>query len=418
MRAILTALTLLTASILAGCLDDAASEGVADDALDDAAKRAQTAYRALPETITGLTQLAHAEDVESGSGIWLYGHHAYVGGLGSGIYVVNISDPEKPVVAGHLNKIKGDDGKDIEIHARDADMLDQGDRLILVVGYNSEGMHFIDVTDPADPTYLTSLTDFRAHNVAVPPGQSTIVYNSMSSSQGSIHVIDASDPESPKIVKEVGEHGCHDITFLDLPDKKRAYCAGVAATDIFDISDVLNPKLISSIDDTRAPTVGHGGLHHLAMPNQDGTVLIIGDEWQGGGSPGGCFAYVDTPAGQVSTPIGALTFFDISDETDPQMLSWISPPTPTPRVPEVGGSATSALPSCTAHFGTLIEDRPLLVMAWYTAGVLLIDFSDPSDPRIVDQIVPSGANVWDARFYQGYVFTGDTSRGLDVLSFV
>ncbi|HJQ93231.1 MAG TPA: hypothetical protein VJ874_02975, partial [Candidatus Thermoplasmatota archaeon] len=146
-----------------------------------------------------------------------------------------------------------------------------------------------------------------------------------------------------------------------------------------------------------------------------------------GGNPGACFVYDETTG--TSTPLGALWFFDISDPADPQMLSWISPPLVAPVAPTVPESpatgpsvagqlangAYSTVPNCTAHFGQVVPGEDKIVLGWYTAGVLLIDFSDPSNPVILDQYQPEGVNTWSARISNGYVFTGDMSRGMEVL---
>ncbi len=77
--------------------------------------------------------------------------------------------------------------------------------------------------------------------------------------------------------------------------------------------------------------------------------------------------------------------------------------------------------TCTSHFGRTIEDTNHLVMAFYGAGVILVDFNDLDNPRIVDQWRPVSADAaapgitWDAWYYEGYVFTGDITRGMDVL---
>jgi hypothetical protein len=111
------------------------------------------------------------------------------------------------------------------------------------------------------------------------------------------------------------------------------------------------------------------------------------------------------------------------------LKSWISPPTVPPRAPSVpaspnqdptvvaqaAGSAYSAVPNCTAHFGTVVPGEDKIAIAWYTAGVLLIDFSDVENPVILDQFQADGINTWNARVWNGYVFTGDLGRGMDVL---
>lgn len=432
MRSILIALTMVSASILAGCLDDGGSESLTDDPVGDATG---LAYRALPEVITGLTQIGEAPDVTTGSGIWLDGASAYVGARNDGLFILDISDPEDPTIVSHLPSIgEGEDA--IPLYSRDVDLVKQPNQTLAITAGQSLGMNIIDVTNASAPEYITTImgNDAEAdrapvHNVAVPPGQSQYVYNSRSTGEGgAIDVVDVSNPEDPKIVAKFGTHGCHDIAFLDLPDKKRAYCPGIQATQIYDIGESLTePKLIANIDSQDYPWTnsfrgvapGYGGLHHLAMPNADGTILILGDEWSGGGEPGACYFHEEGPTGQtVSSPLGALTFFDISDEANPELLSWFSPPTedPQPLAVVEDQNPDAVFASCTSHFGMVVEDRPLVVMGWYSAGILLIDFSDPENPRLVDQVKPGGS-VWDARIHQGYVFTGDISRGLDVLTF-
>ena len=66
-------------------------------------------------------------------------------------------------------------------------------------------------------------------------------------------------------------------------------------------------------------------------------------------------------------------------------------------------------------FGKVIGDTDYLVMAFYTAGLTLVDFSDLSNPRIVERLDQDG-DIWDVWFHQGYLFTGDMVRGMDVIA--
>jgi hypothetical protein len=137
---------------------------------------------------------------------------------------------------------------------------------------------------------------------------------------------------------------------------------------------------------------------------------------------------IHTPVKDASGPFGNLWFYDIKDEKNPKLLGWFSPPPHTvtdPRPPPPPPSPNPFLvfggwlPGCTAHHGRLVPDpegkRELVAMAWYGAGVVLVDFSDASDPKLVDEWNP-GTNTWEAWYYNGYVFTGDLERGLDVLT--
>ncbi|HLE47018.1 MAG TPA: hypothetical protein VI818_01880, partial [Candidatus Thermoplasmatota archaeon] len=195
----------------------------------------------------------------------------------------------------------------------------------------------------------------------------------------------------------------------------RAICAGYRNTDIWDIKDPLAPKVVISIPMWHAqqgvPGQTPGGLSHFAILSLNHKTLVVGDE-TGGGAAMACAAHVGSPAPRdVSTPIGALWFYDVTNEKDPKFKGWLAP-----RVPWDNSPATS----CTAHHGRLVPDpegkRDLLAMGYYGAGVLLVDFTDPSSARIVDQY-NQNTSVWEAWYYNGYIVTGDMKRGLDMIKF-
>jgi hypothetical protein len=407
-----------------------------------------------PANVQGLQFVAqltgNGTPYPSASGVWPYGNFVFGSGLGSGFFIANVTDPANPV----LVYDEADDG--ITIFSRDADIVAHPDgRVTLVLATQSNGMHLWDVTDPTQPVFASVVTfDDRVpnHNVAVVPG-TELVFNSPSGGVGSSNdLVDVRDPYNPIVLGAFGTHGCHDITFHGTfgEGKFRAYCAGIQRSEVWDLDTFdlattnFGIKLTSVIEfGPDSPWVGNPALgsypvrtlHHLAMVNADATVLIIGDEQNGGGTPGGCLAYDDETG--TSSVTGALWFYDISDETTPRLLSWLSPPlvdpAPEPSVPDPSTidpndpesvlnplkPYTAGIPNCTAHFGTLIPGEEKLVMAWYSAGVLLIDFTDPATPVILDQYMPAtGTNPWDARVHGGYVYTGDIVRGMDVLKLV
>lgn len=421
-RAWVLVLVLLGAG-MAGCIgsDDA---DVAPTSRQGPADGAAGWGEPIPDVISGIEHLSPLEVEEgplNGGGIWTHGDYAYVSGLGSGFHVVDISDPKDPARVGNIS------GE--EVYSRDADLLRSPNRTVVVLATQSGGMTFVNVTDPTRPEVLSILEIEPNHNVAVVP-DTTLVYNSPSTGQGNANeIVDASDPTKPEVVGEFGTYGCHDITFFTSEDKQRAYCAGVDVTEIWDISDPRSPELVSTIsnpcmdDDAPAPWSNCGGLHHTAFVNHDGSILMVGDEFQGGGGPG-CGAQQSVGDTSVATPIGALWFYDVSEETSPELVGWFAPDVPAQRhatsaasTAENNPTATPFSMSCTAHFGDLVPGKEMAVIGWYHAGVLLVDFSDPSNPVQVDQW-NTEAWVWDAKVHNGYVFTGDISRGLDTFRFL
>ncbi len=435
MRGLLIA-TLLIAAALSGCTDDAPD----GDPSVTPPTTGPTTTHTQPDVVTGLefvTQLMHPNSttpMRSGSGIWAFGDYVYASALGAGFFIADISDPTNPVLVYNATTDAADASNNtITSFARDADIVAHSDgRITLVLATQSDGMHVWDVTTPATPEFLARVEVDPNHNIATVPG-TQLVFNSQSGGAGrSNDLIDLSDPMRPIVLGTYGSHGCHDITFFgSFGDAKfRGYCAGIQRTEIWDLTGLTTSQdgfgidVISTVEGTDSPIVGNPALisaplrtlHHLAMVNADASVLIIGDEHNGGGSPGTCFFNQQG----LSTPFGALWFYDLSDEGAPRLLSWLSAPLVQPEAapPSNPQNPAGDIPNCTAHFGSLVPGEEKLVMAWYSAGVILIDFTDPARPQILDQYQPDPTNPWDARIHNGYVFTGDIVRGMDVLRLV
>ncbi len=319
----------------------------------------------------------------SGAGLLIYGDHAYSGAQSGGLHITDISDPQNPVSVAH-----------VPVPARDVAILEVGDRVIAAAGSNTFWMDIIDITDPEDPWVIERVSmGGILHNVEAVEGEA-LFYNSRSGSSG-VDIVDVSDPDNPELVKvwRSGNITCHDIEAY--PEVDRAYCAGLWATYILDISDRLNPVVLGEVDHEEIR------IHHWALATSDHNTLIIGDE-DFGFQDDGCGGGVHTPAGSAGGTDGAIWLFDITDPGSPQEVSSITPPNSGPG-------------ACTAHFGEFIDDLPLLAVGWYTGGVLVIDLEIPALPRVVEQWQTSSVNVWDVQYHDGHLYTGDLSRGMDVL---
>ncbi len=391
------------------------------------------AYRGFPEGISGMEPLATANVEGGGRGIYVFGSLVFSGPNAGPLSVVDISDPLNPTII----------GTSTDTPVRDADVIvHPTGNLTLISTAGGRNIVATDVTDPTSPAILSDFeTTYGNHNIAVVPG-TPIVYNTGSGDR--INIIDYTDPVNPIEVGEfVNGNACHDVAFFisQVQEKYWAICAGYEDSEIWDISDPLAPVMYVEIaypsidkglpivgeriddyapDDLARPvadvvcepagmgdgciTAAHpSSFSHLAIINHDATVLIMGDETGGGGS-NQCDFYYEGPDGQVmSGPIGNLWFYDITDPEDPDLRGHVSP------------GRGDAEGSCTAHFGKQVGETDYLVMAFYSAGITLIDFEDLSNPRIVDRW-DEGGNIWDVQFHQGYLFTGDMSSGMDVLA--
>lgn len=352
-------------------------------------------YLELPARISKLAKVVFGE-APGGNGVWLWNDRAYLstGSSDAGLVIFDISDPTQPKELGRL------EGQ----YARDVDILNYGDRTVAVIAAGGP-LVFYDVTNPAEIVELARFP-ITAHNIAVHrPG--FVVYNSRSLGDppGAAEILDASNPDDIRMRvwsfertaadgTPVANTGCHDVTVY--PDLERAYCAAITQTLIWDVKDPLNPRILSTIDN---PLIN---IHHSAFLMHDHKTLVLGDEY-GGAILYACYGHVESPVASVSTPTGAMWFYDVSGPA-PVLLSWLSPP-PVNNPPPG---------TCTAHFGSEIGGSGMIAYGWYNAGTLLVDATNPMMPHLVQQ-EQSGGSVWDARYYRGYVFTGDGGGGLGVL---
>lgn len=401
MRWLLAAGLLLLAG-LAGCVDD--SDGPNNGTATTAAPG--SGAHGLPETVAGMEFVTNA-DANSTQGIWVEDGIAYLSG-GPGLRILDVSTPSEPrLLAEAVETTTG---------SRDVDLLHHPDgRTYAVLAKDGGGIAVIDVTDPDDPRPVSQV-DIFAHNIAVVPG-STLVYSSRSTSvhvpdpgtTGQVDIVDLAEPAEPAVSvfqfpaaamaqgapKPVTATTCHDITFE--PEKDWALCAGISETHVWDITDPAAPEIIQVV------TWPGNQIHHAAWSARGGELLIIGDEFGG--------AIAGPACSEAPNPYAALWFVDISDLATPVPLGYYQV--------SYDSAAEDNTALCTTHFGTLVEDRDLFVIGWYTAGTALVDFSDPSAPVEVAHYRPDGAvNTWEARYHDGHVYTGDTQRGMDVLRLV
>jgi hypothetical protein len=371
----------------AGCLEDPGTKQTPPET-DSVAPA--TVVHELPEAIAGFEETTVLSTPAGGNGLWIdRPRDILVQSMGGGgVLVADIADPANPKVLSHVD----------DVYARDVDIMRWDNRTIAVLAGSGDGIHLLDVTDPTMPELLSSTTlPVGAHNIAVVPG-TPYVYNS---GAGGIHVLDASEFFEPTYTEipipeslggvPVTTDGCHDVTVR--VDLGQAYCAGGGGqymrgggeTFIWDISkDPREPKWVGMIEN---PFMVY---HHQALASHDGSILIIDDEHI---APN-C-AHVEAAGVNVfDTPTGAVWFYDISDPGNPVMLSHIQPPASLPPAA-----------NCGSHFGDLVDGHDVLAMGFYGAGTILVDFSDPASPRLLE-VHPPVSSTWDARYHNGHVFTG------------
>jgi hypothetical protein len=68
---------------------------------------------------------------------------------------------------------------------------------------------------------------------------------------------------------------------------------------------------------------------------------------------------------------------------------------------------------CSAHYFDV--DGSIVSYAWYGEGTRFLDISDPAHPRQIAYWRPRDTLVWASYMHNGYVYTADHTRGIEVL---
>jgi hypothetical protein len=286
-----------------------------------------------------------------------------------------------------------------------------------------EGIRLVSIANPARPVQIAAVkTDCGSHTHTIVPDEAhgrLLVYilsyplgaplpncNLASHRKISIVEIPLASPQSAKVLgtADVSPNiGCHDVTVF-LP-RMIAGAACISESQIWDISDPANPKVIAEIKNPR------NNIHHSSSFSWNGKVMVLGDELGGAEAAPGC-------EGQDNGGFGGLWFYDVSDPKNPVEKGRY-------RIPQQMASAL-----CTAHLFNVIplrSERNILVSSWYEAGTTVVDFTDPSNPKQIAYYTPadpvdpsidnSAANMWSAYWYNGQVYANNLSpRGTDIFT--
>jgi hypothetical protein len=378
------------------------------------------AAAATPDPVTSIQPLAQVGRGSGHDGYAVFGR-LVVSPSGQ---IYDITDPAKPTVLATLS---------IKPSARQAVVIPFPDgHLYAAYATGSGNVPIWDITDPKNATEVHVFkVPSGGHTIGVVPG-TPILYNanavgsryypheiSGGKSIVQVEIYDLSNPDDPKLIKEwKNGEGCHELSFYLKPGKLRAYCAAVDATQIWDITDPKNPSVISTVPmpHGQRPVPGYpilATVSHYVVVNDDASVMGVADEYLGGVGPG-CDVYQRPMGRTVSGPSGNVFFYDIKDEKAPVLKGWINPGAHFTYNPPAASNGNAI--QCTAHIGRMVPQAKtdLMAMSFYAGGVGLIDFTDPAQPFFAATWQKS--TPMDAWYYNGYLFLGDASHGLDVLT--
>ncbi len=188
---------------------------------------------------------------------------------------------------------------------------------------------------------------------------------------------------------------CHDITAY--PAIKRAGAACIGWGLLLDIQDPAHPKRMAAAADSNL------AVWHSATFSNNGSKVLFGDEW---GGPH-CRA-------TDNKDWGGLSVYGLAND-GMQLKSYFKMP-----------AALADVAICTAHNGSLIPvpGRDIAVYSWYDGGIDVVDWSNASHPKEIaffdrgpeDSTKITMGGTWSAYWYNGYIYSSEITRGLNVLA--
>jgi hypothetical protein len=193
---------------------------------------------------------------------------------------------------------------------------------------------------------------------------------------------------------------CHDITVFSALGLAAGACSGNGI--LLDISNPMSPVRIADVNDPNY------AFWHSANFSNDGSKVLFTDEWGGGGQP----RCRDTdPMNWGADAIYTLSKGKLT------LASYYKMPAPQ-----------TEFENCVAHNGSLvpIPGRDILVQSWYQGGISMVDFTDASHPFEIayfDRGPISGTarglgGMWSTYWYNGFIYSSEIARGVDVLRMV
>lgn len=342
---------------------------------------------------------------QTNADVWSHGDFAYVGTWavpcsGTGVKIIDVSDPAHPTQVATAAGYPGTSAEDMQVLSVDTPAF-TGDLLGVGIQPCSEdgfgGLDLWDVTDPAHPAHLGFYENFGVHELSLTsradgvfallasPFSEPFTFFFDPPAIGDFQLVDVTDPSNPVLTDDWGAlkdggfpagapfipppYDCADpLCRGDFPaifahstkpsaDGMTAYVAywdlGAVALDLSDPTD------ITFIGRTAYPLASDGDTHS-AVPNEDDSLLATTDE---------DFSPVDLPVKVPGDTWGFARLWDISDPSSPVHLS-------DAATPHSLTNKTNAFYS--AHNPEIVGNK--LYVSWYSDGLRIFDISNPSRP--------------------------------------
>jgi hypothetical protein len=326
-------------------------------------------------------------DVPGGGQVWIDGHILYVAHMRPphGTTVVDVADPRNPRVLHHIDMPHG--WHSHKVRAANGLMLVNHEKFGAGAEEFGGGLAVYDVERPSAPRLVTKIR-MGGKGVHRFTFDGTLAYISATDDGFLGHfpaILDLSDPGRPLERMRwwvPGQHvaagevdrmpqgwpapRCHHPMRLG----DRLYISywhhGMWTLDI---SDMARPVPIAHVNTSAAfPHPTHTCMP-VPQPVKGRRILVVADE---------------DVAKLYPAPPAFLWFYDITDETNPTVIS-------TFQVPglDVDGSPQPAMTGC--HQPSEVFRGTVLPCAWFAMGLRIVDFADPFAPKEVGHYVPDPA---------------------------
>lgn len=262
---------------------------------------------------------------ENVTDVWAYGNYAYLGTFDdiacsldfTGVHIVDIFDPANPSKVSFIPAKPGTRNNDVKVAHLETGYFN-GEILVasnepcgsvFLPRLHSNGVAAIpgqggiaiwDVTDPTKPKALKqNYLDFPVHNTYIyQQGENAYMLVVDDVNVQDLTIVDVTKPQSPRVVAVTGqldwpsdiaaEFGAnagvflHDVWVQDNGGQVIAYLSyWDAGLVLLDITDPANPIFLGdSVYGVPDPLSGEfpAGDGHVAVPNADGTRVLLGDE--------------------------------------------------------------------------------------------------------------------------------------------
>jgi hypothetical protein len=318
----------------------------------------------------------------------------------AGVRIYDVSNPRMPRLVKNVQTCKGSHTHTVIPHPKDKGIV-----YIYVSG--SQGAReamagCVNGTDPADETNSLYRLDVIKVPLANPEAAEVVTGARIFTGIG------GAARRGGREAAATGPRNCHDVSAYPAFGLLAGACGSHGL--LVDVSNPERPMRLDAAADTNF------SLWHTAVFSNDGTKLLFTDEWGGGTGPM-CQA-------TSMMEMGGNTVLTIGKDRKMTQHAYFKIPT-----------GQTAQENCVSHNGSLIPvpGRDIMVQGWYQGGVSVLDFTDadkpfemaffdrgPIDaaPAAGDTTRRRGGTIggsWGAYWYNGYVYSSEMARGLDIL---